>query len=554
MNTDKKDKTIFGFTIGPIYEMMSHSKKTRELWFSSYFFSFYMRKLFEELQKKFKIIIPQINLALLPASKAGFFPDHIIGSCTNMTKDEAIEKISAVNETVKKYFKNILNGVIDSETKRPVTLKKKTVTRVAAIKKDDVDDILDYYLQTKFVCLEFGNDKKQNEIIEEIEKRLFTLESNRTFTLGKNKDTCYRCKILPSVVNVAEPNDSPEEYDLCPFCFIKLRAHHCSEITILTTLNKDRPFQSVGEISAGELKEKYPLIFEKLKRGEIEDLDENDFKLPKKRETKSDLKDYHKYLAIIQADGDSLGNILKETNAPETLSINLFNFSIEANKVLADYGAEPIYLGGDDLLIFAPVYYKGKSVLDLTARISEIYSQNVKSNNIPPTISFGINIFYYKSPLSGALKDVHYQLNNIAKKEDGKNSLALLLTQHSGQQTSLIFKNTSNELVIFKELLTGLLNGSMKYPQGIHHNLMRYKRILTNLNSADQLKNFQENRFNEQIHETFEGIDLVFELLEKMLATGSNGFKKMLTGASAEQKFDEFISQLRFIKFLAGEE
>jgi CRISPR-associated protein Cmr2 len=540
-------KSVFGFTIGPIYEMMSHSKKTREMWFSSYLFSFYMRNLYAELKKDFGIIIPQIDLENIPISKAGFFPDHIIGSCKEFTREEAINKITNANEYAMGKLKKIINDLIEKESKRKVYLEKKKITRVAATKHRDVSEIIDYYLETNFICMEYEPNKEPNEIVEEIEKHLYALECKRIYTLGINEKTCSRCKLLPSVVNVGEPYDTPEEYDLCPFCFAKLRAHNCPEIANLTKLGEDRPFQSVGEISAGELKGKYPEVFIELSKGKIEDLNEYDFIPPGKTIRETELKNYHKYIAIIQADGDSLGKIINETKKPKELSEKLFNFSLAENNILGQFGAVPVYLGGDDLLIFTPLNYNGKTVLDLAEVISNLYSENVKSS-----ISFGINVFYYKSPLSLALDDVYYQLNHIAKKEDGKNSLALLLTQHSGQKTALKFKNESESLKKFNKLLKGSLNNSEKYPEGIHHNLMKYKKILINLTSIVQLKHFKENRFNEDIHETFGGLELVFEMLEQMLIK-KNGSEKVLKDKEAEIKFNEFISQLRFIKFFAGD-
>lgn len=556
----KNLKTYFGFTIGPIYEMMSHSKKTRELWFSSYLFSFYMRNLYRELKDDFEIIIPQIDFEKLPTSKAGFFPDHIIGDCKGLDREEALKKISAANSKVKEELKKTINELIENESQRQVVLqigKRKGEENNAAKGFADVSkkvsDIVEYYLETNFICLELEEEKKANEIVEEIEKHLYALECKRTFTLGKNENTCFRCKTLPSVVTVREPYDTPEEYALCPFCFFKLRAHHSEIIKELTGLKKERPFESVGEISAGELKEKYDnvyhKVFEKLKTGEIEDLNESDFK----RNGESDLKNYHKYLAIIQADGDYLGKIINETKDPKQLSENLFSFSLAVHNNLNSYGAYPVYLGGDDLLVFAPLYYNGNTVFDLVQNIYDMYTKNVQSSGTVPTISFGVNVFYYKSPLSSALQDVYHQLNHIAKREDGKNTLALLLTQHSGQKTTLKFRNSSGELESFNELLKGSLTDSKKYPEGIHHNLMKYRTVLTNLNSTKQIEYYRENRFNEDIHETFSnGLDLVFKMLSQKL-TKLNGSQKILHGTDAEEKFGEFISELRFIKFLVGE-
>jgi len=44
-----------GFTIGPINDVLKHARKTREMWFGSYFLSWYMEEFERELQKNNKI-------------------------------------------------------------------------------------------------------------------------------------------------------------------------------------------------------------------------------------------------------------------------------------------------------------------------------------------------------------------------------------------------------------------------------------------------------------------------------------------------------------------
>ncbi|MHB8580918.1 MAG: type III-B CRISPR-associated protein Cas10/Cmr2 [Ignavibacteriaceae bacterium] len=101
-------KSIFGFTIGPIYEMMSHAKKTREIWFSSFFFSWYVKLLCERLVLPgYKIIIPVMN-DKLPISRGGFFPDHIIGYSTNSAQESKIELELILSKTTE-HFAELIN-------------------------------------------------------------------------------------------------------------------------------------------------------------------------------------------------------------------------------------------------------------------------------------------------------------------------------------------------------------------------------------------------------------------------------------------------------------
>ena len=100
--------------------------------------------------------------------------------------------------------------------------------------------------------------------------------------------------------------------------------------------------------------------------------------------------------------------------------------------------------------------------------------------DLPGSISFGVNLFYYKSPLSLAVKEARDQLNYISKKIPGKDSLALLLTQHSGQKAGLKFRFFSPELELFNNILKNIRTGTAEFPHGIHHKLDLYKRVLIN--------------------------------------------------------------------------
>jgi hypothetical protein len=63
-----------------------------------------------------------------------------------------------------------------------------------------------------------------------------------------------------------------------------------------------------------------------------------------------------------------------------------------------------------------------------------------------------------------------------------------------------------------------------------------------------------ENHFNEDIHkEHKDDLQQVFGLLKEMLVYKTNGKLNVINGEHAGSLFDDFLSQLRFIKFLAGD-
>ena len=110
MNTNYQ--SIFGFTIGPIYELMSHSKKTRELWFSSFFFSWYLKELYKRLAnlQHYRFLKPKVNLSLLPKSKAGLFPDHIVAYSKEDVENTFNDIEKCINEN-NQYFIDVINNL-----------------------------------------------------------------------------------------------------------------------------------------------------------------------------------------------------------------------------------------------------------------------------------------------------------------------------------------------------------------------------------------------------------------------------------------------------------
>ena len=69
-----------GATIGPIYNTISRAESTRELWSSSYLFSYIMREIIKELCKKGnKFVLPYTGDNYLEGGKGvGLFHDRFI--------------------------------------------------------------------------------------------------------------------------------------------------------------------------------------------------------------------------------------------------------------------------------------------------------------------------------------------------------------------------------------------------------------------------------------------------------------------------------------------
>ncbi|MEM5777460.1 MAG: type III-B CRISPR-associated protein Cas10/Cmr2 [Candidatus Aenigmatarchaeota archaeon] len=555
----QNNKSVFGFTIGPIYELMSSSRKTRELWFSSFFFSWYVKRLIELLSSIengsgtacFDFFIPLINSKTTqPQSKAGLFPDHIIG-CSYKDKDETYNLIKSNIDKNNQFFISLIDNLGKS-------------SYLCGKSKTDVNNIFIDYINTNFIVLPADKVNK-NKIVEEVDNYLDGLERNRSFTLKRNIDTCHRCKFLPSVFGIKDDFDKKRKSQhVCPFCFLKFKCHNSNEVSKETGQSINFRYPSTGEISAWELIKN--INNNKLKKY-LNDYDELFFEIDTEAGRKFsqllpkniEIKPYHKYLAIVQVDGDNLGKTAKQVDDPKILSQLLFDFGLKAKDITVKYHGEPVYIGGDDILAFLPAAFKEdkeedfKTVIDYVIELSEEYKSTLKKGNISGSLSAGIHLFYYKHPLAMALKNARRQLFDVAKKIPGKNSFSLLLTQHSGQCVNLQFKFDSDDLNEFNSLLKDFVSGKKAFPQGIHHKLGVYQRLITSINSRTQLNYFFENRFNEEIHNKLTGLEEIKNILIRRLNNPYLSGANLYTGEEALKILNRFLSELRFIKFLVGE-
>ena len=176
----------------------------------------------------------------------------------------------------------------------------------------------------------------------------------------------------------------------------------------------------------------------------------------------NEIKSYHKYFCVVQADGDNMGKTFshKELKDDETAEISskLVEFGKNASGVIYEYGGLPIYAGGDDLLFLAPVVGKTKKNINISGNQTETYCKNIfdllkdidgcfepvkscvvgknllddQKALIVPSMSYGVSITYYKFPLYEALESARNLLFEVAKNVDGKNAIAWRLQKNAG--------------------------------------------------------------------------------------------------------------------------
>lgn len=211
----------------------------------------------------------------------------------------------------------------------------------------------------------------------------------------------------------------------------------------------------------------------------------------------ADVSNAYRYIAIVHADGDDLGKYIKGQNDSTTVSKKLFDFDKQAVDTIQAYGAMPLFIGGDDLLFFAPVINKEQTIFNLIDTLSTNYTKAMGSTET--TLSFGVGITYYKYPLYEALEKSRQALFEQAKSYHGKNAVAISAQKHSGQSFSFCVGKDEDAYHCFSKFTREILYEKHELPHAIHHKLYNHRVLFEQINESRLSATF-ENLFNEELH------------------------------------------------------
>ena len=234
------------------------------------------------------------------------------------------------------------------------------------------------------------------------------------------------------------------------------------------------PVETLGEIAGVEKaveKERWGKFKQKIR-------EENITKDPYRLAFANDFKSYHKYICVVQADGDNVGKTLTHPSLKDEMirkiSEALLVFGNNASSEITNYGGLPIYAGGDDLLFIAPVVGKdGVHIFSLLEKldkcfsgVSQIVSElglcDENGQWINASLSYGLSIAYYKYPLYEILQDARKQLFVKAKGSRHKNTISWQLQKHSGGCLGgMVSKNVPEFLETFYELIDVTHDGNL---------------------------------------------------------------------------------------------
>ncbi|MCB0643622.1 MAG: hypothetical protein KDC44_18370, partial [Phaeodactylibacter sp.] len=427
-----------GITIGPILPTLLRARTTRELWAASFLFSYIMEQLTLELEKKAEIEVISPKVVPLPAGEkvgAGLYPDRIL-----------FKQLSSIEPQL---IREVAQGVIKTLARKISTHLKFHLPENYP-SESDIQTYLESYIQL------YGQDidlQEGHNLIFSFKPYLETIDRRPQLpVLDNNANHLFT---FLDRVNAWIPGKKDGSWK------------PGTSFLIEAGFGKVKRFDSLIEIAARDLQLMDKVKFDKIIKEHFAAVNGNELREEEQllkefsQEFGAAFKHYHKHLAIVHADGDSVGALLRiigtDAGLLKEFSAVLSKFAQSAANQVHNFGGLPIYAGGDELLFLAPVricYRKAQkeeevidtneSVFDLIHAIDHSFQQATRAfienkklswpDDAPkPTLSFGMAISHFKSPLYERLEDSRNALFEGAKKQPGKHRLTIHFTTHSDQ-------------------------------------------------------------------------------------------------------------------------
>ncbi len=124
------------------------------------------------------------------------------------------------------------------------------------------------------------------------------------------------------------------------------------------------------------------------------------------------------YFALLLADGDRLGQMVASAGS-EFVSSALAKFTRAVPDIVQKAHGVTVYAGGDDVLALLPL----EGALDCAREMERAYRQSFGSA-VTATLSVAVVFAHARDPLNRILAEAHRLLDEVAKEENGRSSLA----------------------------------------------------------------------------------------------------------------------------------
>jgi CRISPR-associated protein Cmr2 len=540
-------------TIGPLDQFLQQARKTRELWSVSFTFSRLMKCLVDEFSKKAKPLSPHRKVAQR-LHGAGVFPDRCFFQLP----------AGILSETEIKQLKIDAFSIFEKETGISGGINAYQV----------------YIVQAEIPANPIGSLNNMLDALE-LQQQYSPVPTMDWDHFWNNANKTYSKNFFQNLYNWGyDPKDAllplllvNNQYKIRRFPSIPEIATH--ELSKGNKENREKYWSTLGYLGIDTDKEE--LFFTNLKSKTLDDeLDDDDEIINAlKGAYKEEFLFRHKYFSVVQADGDNVSKLIAAIEDAkgdiEVFSKALNGFAETAARLLVNYGGFPVYIGGDDLLFFAPLANSGLNdnltyeVANPTPTHGNIFGNNLffllsKLNSefinalqpitsqypgLPPvSLSFGVMTGYYKQPLREIQKTAKDLLFKKAKKQPLKNFIAMKVQKHSGQSFDLGFTQHGPLYECFLRLSYAAAEKDTNFLNSLMYKLDDQKKVLEQVaHKPERLTLFFEENFNEAGHEPYKPF---FKAAAELITQVFSNYPDLLL----DEKTAKIYAALRFVHFI----
>lgn len=482
------EKCRLHFSIGPVQGFVEQSRRTRDLWASSFILSQLANAAMSAVDPHCGQIVLPARFPRTSSSRSeidyGNVPNRFIADVTdgcqagNAAVKAVHEKWKQMTASVWTQFVkpvacrgNNTQAIWDRQIEHfweitwavsesnPLPSRKNWRTGPLTVEAGDHCTMMGQWQELSGYIRSCSNEQ-QDDFWEGLRGRVGKLDldiDERLCAIALVK------RLYPKVFEVANTlnaNNWPSTVYVAAVPWLTAVARNCPEIA---KSYAEKVGQAAGE-SFGERHNHFPGLSElKASTGDFLSLDGNFFQLnalKNERVTPFDLPDEDSeplrkallksleqlrrtakskapstFYAVILMDGDSMGELLttarradNEANATQALT----KFSSSAPDVAKRHNGVTIYAGGDDVLVMSPLADALRCAEELAKLYSETFSVCGTEIAAKATISAAIVYAHYHSPLREVLATAHQLLDNVAKETTGRDSLAIAVFKSSG--------------------------------------------------------------------------------------------------------------------------
>ncbi|MEL5989328.1 type III-B CRISPR-associated protein Cas10/Cmr2 [Kurthia gibsonii] len=496
------------FTIGSVQQFIEPSRKLKDLYVGSY--------LLSHLAIKAKNFFENNNATIIIPTSPTDAPNRLVVSCAS---EKAIVLAKEAENVIQQELITIGKAVIE------YTQENFTV---------EMEEQLKSFLDIHWVIEQEQGDFQIT--YKNLLQQMHRIKHTRTF-VQINEKAARKCDLYEQYNGLFKQHSSLKENEtLSAIAFIKRNFDRWFKS------ENEEPLLNVSSVAYMLLKSYLP---QKAESSLLELKDEHSELLFNLKYQKTALsvdenirqlyEEYGEYIgspyyAIVKLDGDGIGTKYQEVNTMQQakgLSRAISDFSKKAKKMIEEQEGICIFAGGEDILAFLPIH----QIFQVLPALIKEFGQ-IKELNYKGTLSAGIIVSHFMTPLKPLLKEVE-RLESYAKAiDDEKAAFSMNTIKRSGLTTPIRMKfgEDCQNLKSLKSLVDALQQqqNSNSFVHKLIATLSEIKDVITEdmltLLIRKQLKNsVVEEQLVEQQVSTFISIyqqvnkemDVFLQLLEQ---------------------------------------